>query len=344
MLSVEERYKIWQVFLLRHEWVSYEEIGLAFAKKEGYNIEFGDEYKDFQSTIRKDWEKISKLLKKNGIAYSTRMVGRTTMICVESDDIDLLQFRTNDKVAQPYMAILDMLSRCKGLLPESFLCSLCEKYQKMVENVNVTKEISFEADYDLMMELDVFPDLYNALNKTAIRIIFHPANKLDDLSEGIFYPEYLKQYHSSWYAYGMFAREGEVPAFQRIPLNNIYDYNPVDSKSFPFLKSDIEDYDDYFNDIIGVENPEANEVETIRFRISNKMFHRLMNRPLHASQSLCEDLDTDGFHGMQIRVKYNMELMRVIMNLGSDIEVVEPAHIRKRVVREMRKTMKLYDE
>lgn len=74
------------------------------------------------------------------------------------------------------------------------------------------------------------------------------------------------------------------------------------------------------------------------------MFQRLMNKPLHPSQSTCKELNTKGFKGMKISVKYNIELMRAILNLGPDIEVVEPAHIRKRVIKNLQKALKLYDK
>lgn len=339
MLSLEERYSLWQQLLSSSEWVSYDDVMNALAAADNDKVPF-----EFYDVVRKDRENLSKLLKSSGYSMLVQKIGKKTHLAVEPKDFNLLELQANQKVAQPYIAILDMLSKSKGLLPEEFLNSLSEKYQKMSENVNVTKSISFDADYDYMSELGVFPDVYKALNKSAIWVSFHPVNKPEDYVDGYFYPEYLKQYRSSWYAFGMFVEEGKDPVFQKIPLNNIDDYNDVDEKSYPFIKSPIEDYEEYFDDIIGVENPDRNEVETIKFRISNRMFQRLRDKPMHPSQMTCKELDSKGFHGMQINVKYNIELMRTIMNLGSDIEIVEPVHIRKRVIKDLKKSLKMYGE
>lgn len=324
-------FKIWQELLVKPEGVTYKELLNVFKEEVEYE------------TLRKEKEYITGLLKKNGLKLIEE-TGRSSRFFVETDSLDLVSFYLNEKVAQPYVAILDMLSKSKGLLPDFFLNSLCDKYQQLSENVNVDKSISFESDYDCMPELDVFPVIYNALNKRAIGISFHPANKPDENKEGVFFPEYLKQYRSNWYAFGMFEEEGKESVFQKIPLCFVDNYNDEDYVSLKFQKSPIDDYDEYFDDIIGVENPDGNKVETIKFRISNRMFQRLRNKPLHPTQSTCKELDKKGFKGMKINVKYNIELMRVILNLGPDIEIVEPAHIRKRVVKNLQKTMKLYDE
>lgn len=326
-----KRFRIWQELLVKTGGVTYKEL---WDKLEG-DVEY--------DLLRQDRGEIFRLLKSNGIKLEETGPQKGKKFFVETDDFDLVSLYLKSKVAQPYVAILDMLSKSKGLLPESFLKSLCAKYQQMSENVNVDKSISFESDYDSMSELDVFPVIYNALNKRAIWISFHPANKPDENKEGVFSPEYLKQYRSNWYAFGMFEEEGKEPVFQKIPLCFVDNYNDEDDDSLKFQKSHIDDYDEYFDDIIGVENSENNEVETIKFRISNRMFQRLKNKPLHPTQSTCKELDIKGFKGMKINVKYNIELMRVILNLGPDIEIVEPAHIRKRVVKNLQKTMKLYD-
>lgn len=330
--TVEERYKIWQELLVKPEGVTYNDLW----------DEFDGEVDHY--TLRQDKKEIAKLLKINGLKLIEKKTGRSSRFFVETDSLDIVSFHLNEKVAQPYIAIIDMLSKCKGLLPEDFLNSLCDKYQKMSENVNIDKSIAFDSDYDCMAELDIFPIIYNALNKNAIWISFHPANKLNENKEGAFFPEYLKQYQSNWYAFGMFEEDGKEPVFQKIPLNNVNNYNDEDCDTLEFIKSPIDDYDEYFDDIIGVENPECNEVETIKFRISKRMFQRLKNKPLHPSQSTCKELDSAGFKGMKINVKYNIELMRVILNLGSDIEIVEPAHIRKRVIKDLQKALKLYDK
>ncbi len=325
-------FKIWQELLVKPEGVTYKELLNVFKEEVEYE------------TLRKEKEYLTGLLKSNGIKLEETGSPRGKKYFVETDDLDIVSLYLKNKVAKPYMAIIDMLSKCKGLLPEDFLNSLCDKYKKMSENVNINKSIAFDSDYDCMAELDIFPIIYNALNKNAIWISFHPANNQDENKEGAFFPEYLKQYRSNWYAFGMFEEDGKEPVFQKIPLNNVTNYNDEDCNSLEFIKSPIDDYNEYFDDIIGVENPECNEVETIKFRISNRMFQRLMNKPLHPSQSTCKELNTKGFKGMKISVKYNIELMRAILNLGPDIEVVEPAHIRKRVIKNLQKALKLYDK
>lgn len=334
--TVEQRYVVWQKLLTRPEGVSYEEMIIALEEKYETFIDY--------DTLRQDKKAILSLLKSHGISFTEHKKKKSKRFHVEENGLDLVAMSKEQKMAQPYVAILDMLSKSKGLLPEEFLVSLCDKYRQLSENVNVSKSISFEADYNSMATLDLFPDIYKSLNKSALWVSFHPVNKPEEYVEGQFYPEYLKQFRSNWYAYGMFQEEGKPAVFQRIPLSNIDRFNDEEAEDYPFIKSHIEDYEEYLGNIIGVENSEATKVETVKFRISERMYQRLLNKRLHHSQTRCEELDTKDFKGMMINVKYNIELMRTILNLGADIEIVEPAHIRKRVIKNLQKALKLYDK
>lgn len=334
MSIVEERYEIWQRLLIRPQGVSYKELEKEISTK----IEEGADYE----VLKQDKLRIQRLLKENGMKLEESTKGRAKRFYVRSAFVNLVEFSQSERVARPYMAIIDMLSKCNGFLPEEFLRSLCEKYQMMSEKVNVEKSISFETDYDCMSELDMFPDIYDALNEHAIWISFHPANKPELSTEGVFYPEHLKQYRSNWFVFGMFAEENKPAEFKKIPLNNIDDYKDVDINKYPFIDSHIKNYDDYFKEIIGVDNTDSNPVETIKFRIRNRMYNRLKANRLHYTQKDCKELDTPKFKGMQIRVKYNIDLLREILTLGSDIEIVEPPRMRSKVKKELEKALQMY--
>lgn len=336
MSNVEERYEIWQRLLVRPHGVSYKELEKEISAK----IDEGVDYE----VLKQDKLRIKRLLKENGLNLEESEKGRTKRFYVKSDVVDLVEFSQTERVARPYMAIIDMLSKCDGFLPEEFLSSLCEKYQMMSEKVNVEKSISFETDYDCMSELDMFSDIYNALNEHAIWVSFHPANKPERSTEGVFYPEHLKQYRSNWFVFGMFEENDKPVVFKKIPLNNIDDYKDVDIDEYPFVKSPIKNYEDYFKEIVGVDNTDTNPVETIKFRISNRMYNRLKNSRLHYTQRDCKELDTPKFKGMQIRVKYNIDLLREILTLGSDIEIVEPLRLRNRVKKDLRKAFLMYQK
>ncbi len=338
MLTKEERFEVWSEYLSKEGGVTQTEMENVFALKD--SAREGDK---ISYNVRKDLSHIRKLLKWKGLTLLE--IGKKNKRLKLNESVDLKKLLQEEKVSQPYKDLMEVLLSSTGLLPDSFLGEICSVYREMSENTMQSKSISFDADYDLMVDsMDIFSEIYKALNKHAIWISHHPVNKPDCFVEGIFYPEYLKQYRSNWYAFGMFEDDGgKEPVFQKIPINNIDDYDDERCNSYPFVHSNIVNYEEYFDDIIGVENPEANKVETIKFRISNRMFQRIKNKPLHSSQLMCRELDTAGYKGMKLNVKYNIELLRTILNLGADIEIVEPVHIRKRVKQVLMKTLKMYE-
>lgn len=44
----------------------------------------------------------------------------------------------------------------------------------------------------------------------------------------------------------------------------------------------------------------------------------------------------------RMQVKFNMELMRKILQMGSEIIILSPEKLRKKVVKELQRSMKMY--
>lgn len=335
-MKIEERYKIWQELLRRPQGATNKEVNQRI-----YELTTVPE--DYYDLIRKDKENIQKLLKTNGYKLLETTRGKEKCYRIE-DDVDIVKMHIQSKIAQPYLAILDLLSHCQGILPEQFLKSLCSVYADLSDNEEKKKYISFEASYDdYHHDLECLPTIYNALNKYPLYICMHKVNQKENSFDMILHPEYLKQYRSNWYVFGVLHEMdaqniNKTP--QKIALSTIDDYREI--TDMPFIHSDVTDYEDYFYDIVGVENIPNVEPEMIKFRISNKMFNRMWNTPFHHSLRKCPELDIKGFKGMYVKMKYNIELIRVFLNYGSDLEVVSPSHIRKKVIAEYKKCMKKY--
>ena len=92
----------------------------------------------------------------------------------------------------------------------------------------------------------------------------------------------------------------------------------------PYKEPDIE-FDEYFDDVIGVTVPEK-EPEDVVLRISKPRFEYIRTKPLHLSQRIVEE--NDYFSVITINVKVNKELEALILSFGSDMEVLSPNGFR----------------
>lgn len=69
----------------------------------------------------------------------------------------------------------------------------------------------------------------------------------------------------------------------------ISEVTPLPAKQYTFVSSGIDDYiEDYFSEIIGVDNVPTLPVSDIRFAVKKTAVNRLMDNPLHESMTLAQ--------------------------------------------------------
>ena len=93
----------------------------------------------------------------------------------------------------------------------------------------------------------------------------------------------------------------------------------------PYQESEV-DFEEYFDDVIGVTVPERCEPVDVILSVSNNRYNYIKTKPLHLTQrKLGED---NGYTRISINVKINRELIALLLSFGSDVEVLSPASLR----------------
>ncbi len=107
----------------------------------------------------------------------------------------------------------------------------------------------------------------------------------------------------------------------------------------PYKESDV-DFEEYFDDVIGVTVPEHLEPVDVVMRVSNTRFNYVRTKPLHLSQRVVSE---DKNHTtISINVKITKELIALILSFGPDIEVVSPASLRAEITKNIRALNYIY--
>ena len=107
----------------------------------------------------------------------------------------------------------------------------------------------------------------------------------------------------------------------------------------PYKESDV-DFEEYFDDVIGVTVPEHHEPVNVVMRVSNNRFNYIKTKPLHLSQRVVSE---DKNHTtISINVKITKELIALIHSFGPDIEVVSPVSLRAEIAKNIRALNYLY--
>ena len=141
------------------------------------------------------------------------------------------------------------------------------------------------------------------------------------------FPYYLKQFNDRWY---LIAQAVGYYNYGHYALDRIESFEEVDMK---YLESEI-DFEEYFDDVIGVTVPERLEPLDVVLRVSNNRFNYIKTKPLHLSQRVIGEERTHTT--IAINVKINKELISLILSFGPDVEVIAPANLRKEVAKRIR--------
>lgn len=132
-----------------------------------------------------------------------------------------------------------------------------------------------------------------------------------------FHPYYLKQYNSRWFLFGLTTAYDQIT---NLALDRIEAISSICAEYIP--KPSNLDFEEYFDDIVGVSFPQGKQVEHIVMRVASDRYPYIKNKPIHPSQhnydeKLCISID----------VIPNNELIALLLSFGSQIEVLEPKSI-----------------
>ena len=177
-------------------------------------------------------------------------------------------------------------------------------------------------------------DLFNAIvHQRVVEVVYQPFQ--DEPKRILFHPYYLKEFNSRWFIWG-FSPNMDKPLVN-LALDRICE--PIFEKGNEvYLPKDI-NWDEYFEDVIGVSIPET-ELEQIKVKVTAKRAPYLLTKPLHLSQK--NRTLENGEVELRIKVKVNNELISLLLSFGSDLEVMEPNWLREKMKSELEQLILRY--
>lgn len=137
----------------------------------------------------------------------------------------------------------------------------------------------------------------------------------------VLHPYYVKQYNSRWFLFGL-----NGAYITNIPLDRI---EKIVHLEVPYITNESIDFEEYFDDIVGVTFPKGGKIEVVNLRFAKERFPYVISKPLHHSQKI---VDRDECT-ISIEVIPNKELEQLLFSFGPDVEVLSPLSLRE-VMRE----------
>ena len=281
-------------------------------------------------TFFDDLNDLDNIVGEYGVEIKRLNDGRKKYYRYDKDDFSLFTKGFNEEDLRSLKENIQTLQRFKGLPTFAWMDSLVSKLEdKLTLKSSVQSIIDYE-DNSGYSGIDWLKDCFDAIvNQQPLRVDYRSFDEKE--FNWIIHPYYIKQFNNRWFLLGLNPEFGKL---SNIPLDRIDDIEPV---HLPFVPNTSIDFERYFSDIIGVTITDA-PVESIRLKFSPKRLQYVLTKPIHKSQ-VCSDPDS-GI--VELKLIPNNELVSTILYFGSDVEVIEPASLRKTVSERIQKTYDKY--
>ena len=244
------------------------------------------------------------------------------------NDTTLNQTETN----QLKEAIL-VLQRFKGLPQFNWIEELLPKLDQTFQLGQSKREVVGFADNKYLKGREYLSPLFNAIvNKRVQNIQYHPFR--GEEIQYCLHPHYLKQFNNRWFLLGQ-TDEYETPT--HLALDRI---TAVEETAIEYIDSHI-NFEDYFEDIIGVTIPYGGTIETITLFVDQHQAPYIKSKPIHESQTPLRDFK-DGFK-FTIKVIPNPELESLILSHGERLKVIAPEPLKNKIRDRIENSLYLYN-
>lgn len=193
--------------------------------------------------------------------------------------------------------------------------------------------MSFDNNIDYRGLGNMEPLAQAIIHKYPVKLTYKPYNG-NELKIDV-HPYHLHQYNKRWYLFGLNEEKQEVHNY---PLDRI---ERVEHLSKKYIPTEI-NFDEYFDDIIGVSNYKDRDVCNVILKVNKKSIDYIRTKPLHCSQTELKEQETEQDVIIKLKVKINTELEMLIFSYSDAIEVLEPKCLRYTIARRIKNMSEVY--
>ena len=225
---------------------------------------------------------------------------------------------TDTEVGQLKEAVL-MLSRFKGMPSFEWIGEIISRLEDKFQLVGNTESVIGFEQNQYLKGIEYLSEIFNSIvNHQCLKIVYN--NFKGEEKVWIIHPYYLKQYNTRWFLFGM---NDDYKNITNIPLDRIV---TIEQAAVEYVKTDI-DFEEYFDDIIGVTIPKDEDLVSVQLKFSEPRFPYITSKPIHWSQKVINAENRI----IEIDVIPNKELIALLLSYGNDVEVIAPESIRDNI-------------
>lgn len=234
------------------------------------------------------------------------------------------------------LSAMDILSQFKGMPQFVWVNEIIQKLQQgIAPDAELTSIIDFDNN-QYLKGIDHLGPLHDAiLYKKVLLIVYQPFENRTPL-DIVIHPYFLKQYNNRWFLFGYNA-DKEKPDWN-LAIDRIVSIKEINAK---YQNNTEIDWQEYFEDIVGVTKPNNTEPERIILIFKGIAGKYLETKPLHGSQKAKWINDTT--LEVSLNVIINFELERLILSYTDSVTVIQPSRLAKSVKLKLEEAISRYE-
>jgi predicted DNA-binding transcriptional regulator YafY len=261
--------------------------------------------------------------------------GRRAFYRYEEPSFSINNQPLNEVEAEQLKSAMLVLTRFKGLPQFEWVQELIPKLDKTFNLFNENQEIiGFETN-EFLKGTEYISPLFSAINNKQSLVINYKSFKTNVSQLINFHPYYLKQYNNRWFLFG---KHKDYESLTNLALDRI---ELIEQSSEEFDDSQNVNFEDYFDDFIGVTKPVNGRLTKIILKATKELSPYIKTKPLHGSQKTIEE--TIDSYIFSIEVIPNYELNKLILSFGSGLTVIEPSDLKENIIIKLRENLKNYN-
>ena len=263
-----------------------------------------------------------------------RIDGRRYYRYVDSD-YSIWKKDLNEQQLEQLKSLMLLLQQFRGLPQferiQEIIHQLEEKYEFTLQSPE--RVIAFDTNEEAA-GVEHLSQLFEAIvSKQALRITYKPYGK--EAIKSIVHPYFIKQYNNRWFLFG-YTTDGVHENIINMAFDRIKKITPA---AVPFIENTLCDFEEFFDDIIGVTKTDA-ELQKIVLQVAPNRIPYILSKPLHHSQR--NHRASEGI--IELKVVPNKELYQRILSFGPDVEILEPAEIRLKIADYVQQMVEKYNK
>lgn len=217
---------------------------------------------------------------------------------------------------------MDIISRFKGMPQFEWINEFTPKLeQAFTLDANAMPIISFDSN-EYLKGVEYISELFHAvLYKKVLHITYQPFTS-DAPRHFVIHPYYLKQYNNRWFLFG---HNEEMQKLTNLPLDRI---TLIEDCNLLYHENSEYDFNEYFEDIVGVTKPDNGIVEKVILKFSELSLPYILSKPLHGSQ---RSIHAENELLISIEVIHNFELESLLLSFADRVTVISPQHLQNKI-------------